>query len=105
MTRRKVELDERAVAVDNRAGNVAFQVVLWMLLADMALRSWRPEWTMLNGFPVDVVTILFTGGAVHTIYSIRARTVGAHRARSMLLSALMAAACAAAILLTIKAFI
>ncbi|HYF81196.1 MAG TPA: hypothetical protein VD973_29120 [Symbiobacteriaceae bacterium] len=102
MTGHNVELDERAVAVDNRAGNVAFQVVLWMLLADMALRSWRPEWTMLNGFPVDVVTIMLTGATVHTIYNIRARTIGARRARNMLLSALTAAACAAAIIIVIK---
>lgn len=105
MTKCNVDMDERAVAVDNRAGNVAFQVVLWMLLADMALRAWRPEWTMLNGFPADVVAIMMTGAGVHTIYSARARTIGSRRARNMLLSALIAAVCTAALIFAFKAVV
>ncbi|MDF2629396.1 MAG: hypothetical protein K0R39_3227 [Symbiobacteriaceae bacterium] len=48
------------------------------------------------------VNVMMTGAAVHTIYNLRTRAIGAHRGRNMLLSALTAAACAAAVLLFIK---
>jgi len=103
MTKRSPELDERTVAVENRGGYLAAQTMMWLLLFDMGLKSWRPEWTTWNGFPADVVFVLMAGGAVQTVYSARARVYGARRVRSMALSALVAAAVAAACLLLVRA--
>ncbi|HWI65128.1 MAG TPA: hypothetical protein VNT75_25140 [Symbiobacteriaceae bacterium] len=105
MTKRNVELDERAVAVDNRAGYLAFQVMLWLLLADLGLHGWRPEWTNWNGFPADVVIIMLAGGTVHTVYAARARAIGPKRVRSMAISLLVGVGVAAAVLLAVKSFL
>lgn len=105
MTRKNPEIDERTVAVENRAGYLASQTMMWLLVLDMGLKSWRPEWTDWNGFPADIVFVLMAGGAVQTVYSLRARVYGARRVRLMALSALAAAAVAAAVMQIIKALL
>lgn len=105
MTKLNPEMDERAVAVENRAGNLAFQVTMWLLVVDLGVRGWWPELISLNGFPLDILVIMLAGGGVQTVYTARARTIGPRRVRSMALSAIVAAAVAAVVLLIVKAVV
>ncbi len=55
------DADERTVAVDNAAGNAAYKVMAWFLVADLAIRAKWPAWTTWHGFPVDVLAVLCAG--------------------------------------------
>lgn len=79
MMRRNRDMDERAIAIQNRAGKITGDVLMWMLLADMALRSKRPAWTMLNGFPVDILVMMGVAAVVHTTYMARMQAFGPRR--------------------------
>jgi len=101
----RAERDERAIAVEHRAGYVAYQVVGYLLILDMVLRTWRPglvEWDlgglMDRPMPIDVWVIGLVGGLVQWGVMLRERTIGPVTARwttylvagSMLLAALIA---------------
>lgn len=88
--------DERAVAVERRAGWVAYQVVGYCLLVDMVLHTWRPgimDQTLGlfdTGFPLDIAVILLIGGIAQWAVILRGRIVGRRRGAAM---ALLLAAC------------
>lgn len=78
--------DERAVAVEHRAGWVGFQVIVYALLVDMVLRAWWPgiaDQTLglfETGFPVDIPIVISIGGVAQWIVILRGRIVGRERA-------------------------
>lgn len=81
------ERDERSIAVEQRAGNAAYQVVGYLLILDMVLHTWRPGITdqtlglFDRPWPVDILLILLAGGLVQWSIILRQRVVGPHRAK------------------------
>ncbi len=86
---------------------MACQVISYLLILDLVLRTWRPEWTEWDVWgmvqppmPADILVIGLAGGLVHWIVMLRERTVGRARARwvgmvlvlGMLVAALVAVA-------------
>lgn len=80
MWNRHKERDERSVAVEHRAGYVAYQVVSYLLLLDIILHVMRPGLTDWNGWSLDLWAMIFLGGAVQWTIILRERIVGRRRA-------------------------
>lgn len=99
MWRYQSEMDERAVAIEHRAGHLAYLVVSFLLVGDMALHAWRPDLLDWNGMPADVVGILFIGGLTHWVTVVRARTVGPRRVAALVGAAVAALALSAGLAL------
>lgn len=102
------EQDERSIAVENRAGNVAYQVTGYMLILDMVLHTWRPGLTEWNfglldrAMPVDILVILLAGGIAQWAVILQGRVVGRRRA-VMIAAALTASVLAAAAIAVVLA--
>jgi hypothetical protein len=81
--------DERAVAVEHRAGWVAYQVMGYCLLLDMILHTWKPGITdqtlglLDTGIPLDIPVIILIGGIAQWAVIIRGRILGPRRAVAM----------------------
>lgn len=92
---RNLEMDERAAAVDNESARRAFDVMTWLLVIDMGLRAWKPEWTNPKGFSADIAVIVLIGALTRTWFNWRASTLTERRIRlkgwAVLFAAVMAA--------------
>lgn len=80
---RKHEMDERVLAVEHQAGYIAYQVLGYLMILDMMLRAWHPEWVDWNGMPVDIPVVMLIAGAVEWTIKVRKRIVGPRRLRNM----------------------
>lgn len=91
------EMDERAVAIEHKAGHAAFVVIGYLLVLDMALHGLRPGVTDRNGFPVDILVITAAGAFTHLTVTLRERTLGPRRGLVMVAAMVVAVAVAAVV--------
>ena len=81
------DMDERALAVEHRAGWVAFQAMGYLLILDMVLHTWRPGITdqtlglLDRGFPLDIIAVMAGGSIAHAVVVLKERTVTPRRAK------------------------
>lgn len=97
MIKHRIEMDERAVAVDHQAGKRAYVVMSWLLVIDLGLRGLRPEWVDWNGFPADIPIVLLGGGVAWTWTAWRARILTRPWLGWLALAVALAAAAGAAL--------
>ncbi len=69
MANKKLEKDERALAVEKASYFLAFRVIAFAILCDVIYRSF-----MLNEAPWDLLGIVIIGGLVSLIYQVRYKT-------------------------------
>lgn len=97
MTKRLVEADERTVAVDHAAGNQAYKVMAWVLVAGLLVRSRWPEVANWQGYPMDTLAALLAGCLTWTWHAWRNQIISRKHLRSLILS-LVAGGIVAAVL-------
>jgi|GEM_PF-4471237 len=94
MPKAPVHRDERTVAVDNAAGNLAFKAMTWLLVIDMGVHGMLPEWIDWNGFPIDIVAVMMGGGLTWTWQAWRNQIIPRRDIYTMAASVLLAIAVA-----------
>ncbi len=100
MSRSRVDADERTVAVDNAAGNSAYKVMGWLLVADLAIRAKWPGWTTWHGYPVDILAVLCTGCFTWSWSAWRNRIISRRYLRTLVVAVTVSVLVALALILT-----
>ena len=96
MTKQPVEADERSIAVDNAAGNRAYQVMTWLLVIDVGIHGMRADLIDWTGFPFDLVAVIMGGGLTWLWHAWKNQIIPKSRLRTLVLSTVLGAVAAAA---------
>ncbi len=90
MTKDAPDIDERTLAVERSAGNLAYIATCYLLVADMLVRGVAPSLVDLRGFPIDILVILLGGALVRLWETNRREALAPSRVKAMLLAVLVA---------------
>ena len=102
MAKNRIDVDERTVAIDHAAGNSAYKVMGWLLVADLAIRAKWPGWTTWKGYPIDILAVLCAGCMTWSWFAWRNRIVSRRHLRALLTATIASVLVAMAMILILR---